>query len=65
MSPEHWHDLRNFWTPFLAFLHLLGIYFLLLGIALAGLVTALRKRERERTEFLARQQRDGTEEPSR
>jgi hypothetical protein len=66
MSRDDWMEqLNSFWTPFLACLTLLGVYLLLLGIALAGLVTALRRRERERTELLARQQFDGREGPGR
>ncbi len=41
-------DLRNFWTPFLAFADLLGVYLVVLGIALAGLVSAQRQRAQQR-----------------
>jgi hypothetical protein len=37
--------LRHFWATFLAYTALLGVYLIILGIALAGLVSALRKRE--------------------
>jgi hypothetical protein len=37
--------LRDFWTPLFVYLNLLGVYLLLLGIALAGLVSALKKRQ--------------------
>jgi hypothetical protein len=65
MDFDDWNYLRDFWTPFLVFLTLLGVYFLLLGIALGGLVTALRKRERERAELFAHQQPGGREGPAR
>jgi hypothetical protein len=45
---EYLEWLRNFRVTALAFAELLGVYFLILGIALAGLVTAQRKREREK-----------------
>ena len=50
-EPDLSYVLRNFWTPLLTLLTLLGALLLFLGIALAGLVTALRNRERERARF--------------
>jgi hypothetical protein len=40
-------QLRNFWTPLFAYLNLLGVLLVILGIALAGLVSALLERERK------------------
>jgi cbb3-type cytochrome oxidase subunit 3 len=50
MDYEAFRALNDFWMPRFAFLALLGVYLIILGIGLAGLVTALRKRERERVE---------------
>jgi hypothetical protein len=38
--------LRDFWTPFFAYALLLGVYLFILGIGLAGLVSALNAREK-------------------
>jgi hypothetical protein len=35
----------RFWVTLLAYSALLGVYLIILGIALAGLVSALKKRE--------------------
>jgi hypothetical protein len=40
---DDYDHLRNFWTPLLAYSLLLGIQLLLLGIALAGFLSAWRK----------------------
>jgi hypothetical protein len=37
--------LRNFWTPLFVYSSLLGIYLIIFGIALAGLVAALNKQD--------------------
>jgi hypothetical protein len=55
MAREKGHDgynlLRNFWLPMFAYSLLLGVQLLLLGIALAGLGSALRRRSfRERNQ---------------
>jgi hypothetical protein len=36
--------LRDFWTPLFVYSTLLGVYLIILGIALAGLVSALDER---------------------
>lgn len=41
---------RRFWMPFWAYLGLIGVYLLILGVALAGLVTAMRAKERDRSD---------------
>jgi hypothetical protein len=43
--------LNESWTPYLAYLTLLGVCLILLGISLAGLVAALMNRNREREAF--------------
>ena len=45
---DEYNEFREFWTPFFVFITLLGIYLIILGIALGGLVSSLRKRELER-----------------
>jgi len=42
---DEYNHLRNFWMPLIVFSALLGVYLILLGVALAGLVSAQRKRE--------------------
>jgi len=43
---EHFGDwLRNYITPVFAYLNLLGIYLILLGIGLGALVSSLRSRK--------------------
>jgi hypothetical protein len=46
---DEYNEFREFWTPFFVFITLLGVYLIILGIALGGLVSALRKREVEKT----------------
>ena len=41
-----YNELRNFWTPFFAYVTLAGVYFILLGIALAFLASAARVGEK-------------------
>jgi hypothetical protein len=44
---EHFDDwLRNYITPVFAFLNLLGIYLVVLGIGLGALSSSLRNRKR-------------------
>jgi hypothetical protein len=43
--------LRNFWTPLLTLLTLLGVLLIILGTGLAGLVSALKHREEKRIEL--------------
>ena len=50
---------RNFWTPALTLLTLLGVLLIFQGIALAGLVTALKNRARERDAFGQRTEKPG------
>ena len=37
--------LHRFWVPLTAYLALLGFYLIILGVALAGLATVLRRRD--------------------
>src|SRR5436190_2376839 len=47
---EDYHELLRFWSLLLIYLTLLGVFLVILGIALAGLVSALRARERQAVE---------------
>jgi len=47
---DEYNELRNFWTPLLAGLLLLGVYLVILGIAIGGLVSAMRNRDREKAD---------------
>jgi len=44
---EDYYKMLYFWRSFIAFLALLGVQLILLGVAVAGWGTALRKREAE------------------
>jgi hypothetical protein len=48
---DNYNEFREFWTPFFVYVTLLGVYLIILGIALGGLVSALRKREADRTKI--------------
>jgi hypothetical protein len=41
------HFVEEFWIPFIGYLSLLGVLFIILGIGLAGLVSVLRSNERK------------------
>jgi hypothetical protein len=41
---DEYNEFREFWTPFFVYVTLLGVYLIILGIALGGLVSVLRKR---------------------
>jgi hypothetical protein len=45
---EDYYKMLYFWRSFTAFLALLGVQLILLGVAVAGWGTALRKREGQR-----------------
>ena len=45
MSMDYLDNARSFWFPFWTLLTLLGVYFVFLGIVLAGLVVAQKRRE--------------------
>jgi hypothetical protein len=38
---------RDFWAPLFTYLLLLGVYLIILGIALVGLVSVIRKHEQQ------------------
>lgn len=44
MDHDFEYVLRNFWTPLLAFSLLIGVYFVWLGMALAWLAAAAKRR---------------------
>jgi len=45
MYLDDYDHLRNFWMPLIAFSALLGVFLILLGISIAGLISAKRKRD--------------------
>jgi hypothetical protein len=45
MLMDYLDNARSFWFPFWTLLTLLGVYLVFLGIALAGLVAAQKRRE--------------------
>ena len=44
---EDFGEILHFWRMVIVHLTLLGVYLVLLGVAVAGLVTALKRREDE------------------
>jgi hypothetical protein len=46
MYLDQYNHLRNFWVPLTAFSTLLGVYLIILGIGLGGLIQAKRNRSK-------------------
>jgi uncharacterized membrane protein len=47
MEQPYYEWLREFWTPFVAYLSLLGVLLIILGIGLAGLASLGKSKERK------------------
>jgi hypothetical protein len=47
MHDKYYESLCEFWTPFVAYLSLLGVFLVILGIGLGGLASMVRSKEKK------------------